>query len=159
MVSRMERYVDPRHQPRINACPADNKFVRGFALQCGTPPFFPPRWPSSSTSVIDGSASRERSRRDTNASNPPGDFNARRRNSESGGMLNRNRTDIFSLFSFTLSRNCWLDRAFCRGNCASVSFFFIRFKGIGFEGNPSSWKWNWKLRGWEGDEILFGTII
>lgn len=159
MVSRMERYVDPRHQPRINACPADNKFVRGFALQCGTPPFFPPRWPSSSTSVIDGSASRERSRRDTNASNPPGDFNARRRNSESGGMLSRNRTNTFPPFFFYSVEELLIGSSIFSGKLRECFFLLYSFKGIGFEGNPSSWKWNWKLRGWEGDEILFGTII
>ena len=116
MVSRMERYVDPRHQPRINACPADNKFVRGFALQCDLPSF--PRWPSSSTSVIDGSARRERSRRGYERLGPLISTLAEERE---GRMLNRNR-----FFPFSYLRNWWVESIFFE-NCVFLSSFLLLF--------------------------------
>ena len=113
MVSRMERYVDPRHQPRINACPADNKFVRDFALQCD--PLLPSltelfnfrnRWICEEGTIAPRYERLE----------PLISTLAEERE---GRMLNRNR-----FFPFSYLRNWWVESIFFE-NCVFLSSFLF----------------------------------
>lgn len=75
-----------------------------------------PRWPSSSTSVIDGSARRERSRRGYERLGPLISTLAEERE---GRMLNRNR-----FFPFSYLRNWWVESIFFE-NCVFLSSFLF----------------------------------